>query len=313
MSAQMDALRTVIRKMSEKMFRAKEINVQKIREVLGKSYAQQALEAGVTQELGNYGDVPVAVFTPAQQTCDHWIYYVHGGGLVTGDRLTAGPYASQLALASGCRVLTCSYRLAPEHPYPAGLEDAYTVYQQLGANHPASKISLIGESGGAYLALAIALKVRDAGAPLPASLVLNSVVADLSGKIHRENTAEETTVSVEGLAQLARLYAPEADWCRPAVSPVYGDFRKLPPLRIVYDRDEVLAVDSQIIAQKAKAAGVQTQTAEYVGCFHGFATTGWGTPESSQELEKSVRFMMDSFQAPDEFVSPKDSTASVHR
>lgn len=288
-------VRFIVKKMSKGMFNAGQMDVNLIREKLAKAYAEHTIEKGVTMKLDTYSGVEVAIFIPDHPTTKNIVYYVHGGGLVTGDRHTAGPYSSELALATGCRVISCSYRLAPEHPYPAGFDDSFLVYRHLVENNPDSKICLIGESGGAYLSLVVALRARDEKIKLPSSVVLNSIVADMSGRIERVDTREETTVTVAGLRQLGDMYAPNQDFTNPYISAILADFKGLPPLKIIYDRDEVLAVDSRAVAEKAKEAGVPVKVTEYKGCFHAFTTTGKNTPESRDELKASAKFIIDSF------------------
>jgi acetyl esterase/lipase len=123
--------------------------------------------------------------------------------------------------------------------------------------------------------------------------VLNSVVADIGGAagIARRNTPEETTVTVEGLSSLTKLYTSSDSHHAPYVAPILADFSGLPPMRIVYDKGELLAVDSKMVAEKARKAGVFVEVAEYSGCFHGFSTTGNDTPESKAELFVAAKFM----------------------
>lgn len=295
MSVKMKVVRTMVKTMSKGMFDSDQMDVQKVRGALASAYAEHKTERGVKVDLDTFAGVEVAVYTPEQMSSDHIVYYVHGGGLVTGDRMTAGPYSSQLALATGCRVVACSYRLAPEDPFPAGVDDSYNVYKYLLESNPKSKISLIGESGGAYLSLVLAIKARDEKIQLPSSLVLNSIPVDMSGEIQRVDSPDEITVSVAGMDQLAKLYAPGMDLKNPLISPIFADLTGLPPMKIIYDKGELLAIDSKELARKAKAAGVIVDVTEYKGCFHAFTTTGKDTPESNKELIASSKFMVDSF------------------
>ena len=295
MSLKMKFVRFIVRKMSKGMFNADKMDVQLIRDKLAKAYTGHKVENGVSVQLDTYNGVEVAVFTPDITTSENIVYYVHGGGLVTGDRQTAGPYSSQLALATGCRVVSCTYRLAPEFPFPAGVDDSYAVYKFLIDKNPNSKISLIGESGGAYLSFVIALKARDEKVKTPSSVVINSIVADMSGTIARFDTREETTVTVGGLQQLGEMYAPDKDFKNPYISIILADYKGLPPMRVVYDKGEVLAVDSKRVAEKLKEAGVPVELMEFKGCFHAFTTLGKDSPESKKELIASSTFMVNSF------------------
>jgi monoterpene epsilon-lactone hydrolase len=296
MSFKMKIARFIVKQMSKGLFNAERIDVEKLRNKLEKAYAKHKVEKGVTLHLDTFKGVEVAIFTPDNITSNNIVYYVHGGGLITGDRITAGPYSSQLALETGCKVISCSYRLAPENPFPAGFNDSYAVYQYLVEKNPDSNISLIGESGGAYLALVIALRARDEKFKIPSSVIMNSIVADLSGEIYRVDSCEETTVTVEAAHQLAQMYAPNQDLKNPYISPIHADYIGLPPMRIVYDKGELLAIDSKLVADKAKKAGVSVDLVEYKGCFHGFTTVGKDTPESKSELAASSKFIMNSFE-----------------
>lgn len=289
----MKIVRFIVKQMSKGLFNAEQIDVKKLRDKLEKAYAKHKVEKGVTLQLDTLRGVEVAVFTPEKLRSKNIVYYVHGGGLITGDRSTAGPYSSQLALETGCKVISCSYRLAPEDPFPAGLDDSYAVYEYLVNEYPDSKISLIGESGGAYLSLVIALRARDEKIKTPSSVVINSIVADFSGIIKRVDSSSETTVTSAGLYQLGKMYAPDQDLKNPYISPINADFKGLPPLRIVYDKGELLAIDSKLVAEKAIKAGVSADLVEYKGCFHGFSTVGKDTPESKQELVAASKFMTD--------------------
>jgi epsilon-lactone hydrolase len=295
-SFKMIFVRFLVKHMSKGMFNAGQLNVKAIRYKLAKAYAGHKVEKGVTVQLDTFNGIEVAVFTPERLASENIVYYIHGGGLVTGDRNTAGPYSSQLALETGCKVVSCSYRLAPEYPFPAGFDDSYAVYKYLIEKNPGSKVSLIGESGGAYLSLVVALRARDEKIRIPSSVVLNSVVADMSGLIKRIDTREETTVTVSGLSQLTEMYAPDQDPKNPYLSPIYADYRGLPPMKIVYDKGELLAADSKSVAERAREAGVTVDITEYHGCFHAFTTTGKDTPESKRELSASSEFMVNSFE-----------------
>jgi acetyl esterase/lipase len=295
MSLKMMFVRFIVKKMSKGMFNADQLDVKLVRSKLEKAYAGHKVEKGVTMQLDTFNGVEVAVFTPEHTTSQNIVYYVHGGGLVTGDRISAGPYSSQLALETGCRVVSCTYRLAPEDPFPAGFDDSYAVYKYLLERNPNSEISLIGESGGAYLSLVIALRARDESVKMPSSVLINSVLADMSGKINRIDTPEETTVTVGGLRQLVEMYAPGQDLTNPYISPIYADLKGLPPMKIVYDKGELLAIDSKLVAEKAEKAGVLVEITEYHGCFHAFTTLGKDSPESMRELFESADFIMNSF------------------
>lgn len=290
MSIRMKLIRAMVKRMSGDMFSAGEINVEVLRSRLAKAYKDTHVAKGVRIERGRRGDIDVSIAVPLNAVSGGMIFYIHGGGLITGDRDTACPYASELALATGYRVMSCTYRLAPEHRFPAAIEDCLAVYKTLLAD--GLNVALIGESGGAYLSLALSIKLRDEGLKLPAAIVLNSVVADMSGRIKRTDSPQEITLSNAGLNSLATMYALPHELTNPLVSPILADYTGLPPMRIIYDEGELLAADSLMVAEKARAAGVYVETQKYSGCFHAFTTTGNGTPESKKELAASAAFMV---------------------
>ena len=152
---------------------------------------------------------------------------------------------------------------------------------------------LLGESGGAYLSIVTALQARDKGLPRPAGIVPYSPPIDFSGSIDRMHPQnEDFTVTPDALEQLARMYCPqEAQRKDPYVSPLYADYRGMPPMLLAWDEHESLAVDSQLLRDKALAAGVEVEAKSYPHCFHAFATTGRGTPESSQVLDDTIAFI----------------------
>lgn len=141
----------------------------------------------------------------------------------------------------------------------------------------------------------LAIKAREEKIPLPSSLVLNSISADISGKIQHVDSQEEIALSVNGMIQLGEMYAPGLDLTNPLISPIFADFTGLPPMKIIYDKGELLAIDSKEVAKKAKASGIKVEITEYKGCFHAFTNKGKDTPESNQELIASSKFMVDSF------------------
>jgi acetyl esterase/lipase len=268
---------------------------RRLREVLDKAYSGHKPEKGCRFQTVDCGGVEAELCVPENLTGDHMVYYIHGGGLICGNCLTSRSYASQLAKAAGCRVLTCSYGLAPEHPFPEGLNDCQTVYTRIIEKYPGSKVCFIGDSGGAYLSLVLAMKCRDEGIKPPACLVLNSVVADFTGKLERGEHPKEMVVTKAAWPVLVECYCPNQDAAQPYISPLYGNFAGLPPMRIVYDRDEMLALDSQLVYQKATEAGVDAHIVEWKGTFHAFPTTGKDTPESAKELKDTARWIRNYF------------------
>ena len=213
------------------------------------------------------------------------ILYLHGGGYVVGSTVPYRRLCASLSQSAKARVLIPEYRLAPEHPFPAGLEDAVAAYNWLLVQGvDAKNIVIAGDSAGGGLSLATILSLRDAGQPLPAGLVCISPWADLtqSGKSHHTNAKSEVILLTESLDLWASAYADESELRNPLVSPVFADFSGFPPLLIQAGSDEILLDDSIQLAEKAKAAGVDVTLSIYEGMWH-----VWHTVEPLRECREA--------------------------
>ena len=190
---------------------------------------------------------------------DAFIFYTLGGGYVSGSCSDHRGFVAKFVQGSGVRALLYEYRLAPEHPFPAALEDTMTAYCWLLAQGASpSRIIIAGESAGGGLCLATLLALRDKGIPLPAAAVALSPWTDLkmTGESHR--TRARMAIDPLGMAMVcSQYYAGENDRCLPYISPLYGDLQGLPPLLIYAGDDELMRDDSTRFAEKAKAAGVR--------------------------------------------------------
>src|SRR5262245_41397280 len=177
-------------------------------------------------------DDPPGEWLVPRAPAGHTILYLHGGGYVSCSPATHRPITAALARLTPARVFAPAYRLAPEHPYPAALDDAERAYNWLlaGGISPAS-IALVGDSAGGGLALALLLRLRDHRAPLPASAVLFSPWTDLtgSGASIRENDGKCAMFRPENISAFAACYAPPALWHEAGVSPLFGRLDGLPP------------------------------------------------------------------------------------
>lgn len=199
------------------------------------------------------------------------ILYTHGGAYVSGSPLTHEPLIARLAEMSKIQVMAYEYRLAPEHPYPAALEDALSAFDYLiQKGYAEQDIALCGDSAGGGLTLALALKLRDLGRPLPGALVLISPWTDLteSNETHFTKTSDDPLLSSEELRENALLYAGEEDLQNPYISPLFGDFTGLPPTLIHVGTNEVLLDDSRQLATRMDACGVEVDIDIYEGMWH---------------------------------------------
>ena len=199
------------------------------------------------------------------------ILYLHGGAFVIGSANIYREQSSRLARATRSDIATVDYRLAPEHPYPAAVEDAVAAYRGLlerGWN--ASSIVIAGDSAGGNLSLAAAMKLRDAGDPLPAALVLLSPWVDLtcSSASMRTNADPRHLAQQQGLLYSANTYLDEADAKAPLASPLFGDLSNLPPMLIQVGALETLLDEGVELDRRASAAGAQTTLHIYEGMIH---------------------------------------------
>jgi len=215
------------------------------------------------------------------------ILYFFGGGYMVGTPATRRKTAGHLALAAGARVLVPNYRLAPEHPFPAAVEDAVLAYQWLldqGGQHP--KIFLTGDSAGGGLAVATAIAVRDRHLPMCGGIVAISPWTDLtcSGESMTSRAAVDIEITRAGLLDMAGTYLHGADPTQPLASPVFADLTGLPPLLCLVGGDEVLLDDSVRLVRNAGAAGIDAALSITAGMQHIFPIWAGSFPEADAAI-----------------------------
>jgi epsilon-lactone hydrolase len=220
------------------------------------------------------------------------VLFLHGGGYVMGSNRTHRELASRIARAAAARVLVVDYRLAPEHPFPAAVEDALAAYRWLRAEGvPAASIAIAGDSAGGGLTLATLLALRDAGDALPACAVCLSPWVDLegTGASAQPGGADDPMIQIDGLRETGKQYAGD-DLRNPLAAPLYGDFKGLPPLLIQVGTREVLLDDSTRVADKARAAGVSVQLEIEEGAYHVWHA-GPHLPEAADAVRRIGEFV----------------------
>lgn len=223
---------------------------------------------------------------------DHVILYLHGGGYVSGSLLTHRALMGHLSRHANARVLALDYRLAPEHVFPAALEDAWAAYWWLlGEGYRPDRIVLAGDSAGGGLALSLLLALRDAHVPLPAAAICFSPWVDLAltGASLHKNAATDY-INPEILRATAQMYLGGHDVYDPLVSPLYGDLRGLPPLLIQVGSAEILHDDGRRFAQRARRAGVDVQLEVAPGMVHVWQFMYWIEPMARQSVQRAGRF-----------------------
>jgi epsilon-lactone hydrolase len=213
----------------------------------------------VTLKAGQGTEVAAEWLEPPAPRAGAALLYLHGGGYVIGSPRSHRHLAAALAKATGAATLLPDYRLAPEHPFPAAVEDAVAAYRSLldrGAGP--GRIVIAGDSAGGGLTVAILLALRDRGLPLPAAGVCISPWLDLTcgGASYEEKAASDPIVTREGVSEMARAYLGAADARTPLASPLFADLAGLPPLLVQVGSEEVLLDDAVGLAERAKTAGV---------------------------------------------------------
>jgi epsilon-lactone hydrolase len=244
----------------------KALNIERLR-AMTKNPPRRALAvpSGYTVECvsGEQGlefDVADVASSRTHPVSTH-VLYLHGGGYLFGSPKTHRQVLIAMAKAFHAPVYGLDYRLAPEHPFPAALEDATQAYQWLLTRHPQATIVLAGDSAGAGLAIATAVAIRDNGWKLPKAIVGFSPYSDLAvtGASIEANAASCAMFTPRSIREAAAIYLAGADARDPRASPLYADFAGLPPMLLFASRHEILRDDTLRLAERASAAGVQVQ------------------------------------------------------
>lgn len=220
------------------------------------------------------------------------ILYLHGGGYTTGSPRTHRALTGHLAVRCRARLFVPDYRLAPEHPFPAGLEDAVTAYQGLlDDGVEPGDVVIAGDSAGGGLAVAAALRLRDLGQRLPRALVLFSPLADLAREYPEVLPHGEVMLTPAWLRECARAYVAVGDPRDPLISPVAADLYGLPPTLIQVGTDELLLPDSRRLAERLQSAGVRAELHEFPRRWHVFQANAGILADADHALEEVARFI----------------------
>ena len=226
------------------------------------------------------------------------LLYLHGGGYVSGSGAFYLAMAAHLSTMARCVVLLPDYRLAPEHPFPAALEDCIRAYAWMTTSGPdgvaSARATFIGgDSAGGGLTLATLLALRDRRCPLPTAGIALSAYADLTltGESLRSEAAYDPIMSPRCLPQFVNLYIGDLDVRNPYISPVFGDYTGIPPLLLQVGEHEIIRDDSVRTAGKARADSVDVTLEIWQGMFHVFQSHEPLLPEGREAIEHIAAFM----------------------
>ncbi|MBD9416108.1 alpha/beta hydrolase [Pseudomonas sp. PDM16] len=261
--------------------------LQRVALRLATSIAPRA--GGVRIEPDVIGGLPCEWLVP-QQDNGWMMLYLHGGAFMIGSPRTHRAITTALARLAGLKVCALDYRLAPEHPWPAAADDALAAYQALLAQgHPAERIVIAGDSAGGQLTLSTALRLRDAGLPLPAALVCLSPVTDLSGATWHEPGAGDPLLSYAWLSQGLDAYCPpDIDRRLPLLSPLQADLSGLPPLMVQVGEDEHLLTQSLKLREHD---GLNLRLEVYPGQWHVFQINAGLLEVAALALRRVAKFL----------------------
>lgn len=215
------------------------------------------------------------------------ILYLHGGGYGYCSADTHRSLAARIMIESGVKVLLPEYRLAPEHPYPAAIEDTLTIHRWLlKQGYESSNIIFAGDSAGGGLSVAAALALRDQSETLPSAVICLSPWVDLtsSGESYIENKEKDPYLVKELVRKTAQAYAAEESLDNRLISPVFADLSGFPPLFIQVGSIEILLSDAKLLADKARKAGVEVHLKVWEGMWH-----VWQISNKLPEAKKAVK------------------------
>jgi acetyl esterase/lipase len=249
---------------------------------------------GTHTEIVDAGGVHAQLVATPRSSPERHVLYLHGGAYTVGSPRLYRHFTWRIADTARARVLVIAYRLAPEHPYPAALDDAVAAWQWLLARGADPKEAfIIGDSAGGGLTLATMMKLRDSGLPLPAAAVALSPWTDLAltGASFRDNAASDPMLVASDVPRFAAGYIGGADVRDPYLSPLYGDARGLPPTLIQAGSDEILRDDAVRMAQVMRDAGCAVELQIWPKMPHVWQLLAPVLPEARAALDEIARFL----------------------
>lgn len=260
-------------------------------EELGKN---TPIAADIKQEKVNAGGVPSEWIAAPNASADRVVLYLHGGGYVIGSVNTHRDLMARISRASGFRVLGVDYRLAPEHPFPAAVDDAVAAYRWLLAQGvQPSRIAVAGDSAGGGLTMATLVAIREAKLPVPGAGVCLSPWVDLEGigESMTSKASVDPVVQKQGLLAMAAAYLGGQAPRTPLAAPLYADLQGLPPLLIQVGEAETLLDDSNRLAERAKAAGVKVTLEPWKDMIHVWQMFASFLPEGQEAIDGIGKYL----------------------
>jgi acetyl esterase/lipase len=252
------------------------------------------LPEGFTLEPFKIGELSAEWMLPQNATKKRAILYFHGGGLVVGSIHAHRGIVAKFVKASGTEALLFDYSLAPENPFPAGLNDSLKAYKYLlDEGIKPENIVFMGDSGGGNLVFSTMLLAKEKGLPLPSGAIALSPWTDLtnSGESWVTNAKADSLCWKDAQAVFSKYYAVDNELTNPLISPLFGDLKGFPPLLLYAGNDETMRDDSTRLAKKAKEAGVDVTLNIGEGLFHCYPACAPMFPEATQALNEIADFI----------------------
>ncbi len=288
--AEIDAVTALLRERAQHV----PATIPELRADFEKFTAQIPLPPGTRIAGESIGAMPAAWITAGDAANKYTILYLHGGGYVIGSARTHAPLAARLSEVTGARCLVPDYRLAPEHPFPAAVDDALAAYRWLlghGVDH--KRIAVAGDSAGGGLVVAALVAARDARLPMPAAALSISPWADLTcdTPAMHTNASADPVITKGGALLFAKIYLNGADMKTPLASPIYADLHELPSVMIQVGDREVLLDDATRLAQRLRADGVDVCFEQWDGMVHVWHLFAHRLAEGRQALKAAAGFL----------------------
>ncbi len=268
-------------------------DIEEMRTAYEAFLAQSPVPDGVAVRPALAGGVSALALTPAEGDQGTAILYLHGGGYTIGSAYGYRPLVGALVAAAGVGALVLDFRLAPEHPFPAAVEDAVSAYRWLAAQRGASSIVLAGDSAGAGLACSLMLTLREQGEPLPAGAAFLCPGVDPSGNTILNGVIDPEPAALEQLERSTNAYLSGHPPDDPIVNALVADLTGLPPTLIQAATGDLIRPDAEAFAERAKAHGVDARLELYPAETHVFHVFWPFLPEAADALQSAGAFIRD--------------------
>ena len=293
MSLTADLLRPVVRAAMRRRILAPGRPVERQRADLERFTAASPNPRGVDYKETTLGGVPALRATPSEAAPGRRMLYLHGGAYVIGSARGYAGLAGRLAKAAAATAWILDYRLAPEHPHPAALDDASAALRALVESDGGETLALAGDSAGGGLALATLCRARDEGVGLPACTILWSPWLDLEllGTTMSSRAASDPVIDPAWLEESAARYAGDTDRGDPQISPLRSDLRGLPPMLVQVGSEEVLLDDAERLVTRALAVQVDVTLETWSGMWHDWPAFAPTLPEGRRAIARAGEYV----------------------